>query len=435
MPNSVLVLESVEELDKPKDTEEHEEHEDHEEHEEPEEHEKPKEPEEPEEPEEHEDLEEPEEPVEHEEPEETEAMTAINTDLIPDFLTPTFILVGVNIVLPTMDLYRDLSMMTRLFNSEYSEHSAWIGFLFLFLFINFLFTSLAWWRLETAEDKRWSWLLLVLQVWPQSRAVRVIWLTWTGHPKAGEEKAKLDMEVGGLEPFLEAMPTAFAVYYLAFYRYSSSDMWQDIGGWNSFYAGNLSMSLAASLFLKGGPCAIIVSKGPLAGMLTPSFLVLMLSVILSVYSKIINMHFSPYIFVTYTVCICTFSMFLSLAALRNALGSWRTTWQIGTTYPALILLPMFTYFTFGAYRVQGGDVGLILSWKWTLTNMIISVLASFIKVSLHLPLYERTAQCLQIVNPEYLYNAEYIALFVALSVVVICASVLTTMSESWKAPC
>ena len=418
--DDIVVLEAVAKLEEPNETDDHEQHEESGEYEDHDGHE------------EHEKYEDPEE---NEEPEETEAITEVNTDLIPDFLTPTFILVGVNIVLPTMDLYRDLSMMTRLFNSEYSEYSGWIGFLFLCLLINFLFTSLAWWRLEAAEDKRWSWVLLLLQVWPQSRAVRVIWLNWTGHPKADEEKAKMDREVGGLEPFLEAMPTAFAAYYLAFYRYSNRPMWLVIGGWNSFIAGNLSISLAASLFLKGGPCAIIVSKGPLAGILTPSFLVLMLSVFFSLYSKILNMHFSPFIFVTYTVCICAFSLFLSLTALRNALGSWRTTWQIGTTYPALILLPMFTYFTFGAYRVQGGEVGLILSWKWTLTNMIISVLSSFIKVSLHLPLYERTAQCLQIVNPEYLYNAEYIALFVALSVVVICASVLTTMSESWKAPC
>ena len=374
---------------------------------------------------------------EHEErgdPEESETTTDVNTDLIPDYLTPTLILVGINIILPSLDLYRDISMMTRLFNTDYYEYSWWIGFLFLCLLINFFFTSLAWWRLETAGDKRWSWLLLLLQIWPQSRAVRVIWFTWTGDPKASQEKAKLDREVGGLEPFLEAMPTAFAAYYLAFYRYSNPTMWRVIGGWNTFNMGILSLSLAVSLFLKGGPCAVLSSKGPLAGILTPSFLLLFVCVVCTIFSKIINMHFSPQFFVTYTVCICGSSLLLSLLALRSALGSWRTSWRIGTTYPALLILPMFTYFMFGAYRVEGGEVGLVLSWKWTLANMVFSVSASFIKVGIHLPLYESTVQCLQIVNPQGTYKAEHIAAIFSTAIWFICASIPTTLPESWKAP-
>ena len=426
--------EEPEEPEEPEETEEQEEPgaaEETQEHNERENHEEPDEQEDPEDPEDSTEPGEPDQSDEFAEPEEPEAMTEVDTDLIPDYLTPTLILVGVNIVLPSLDLYRDITMMTRLFNIEYIEHNyLWIGFLFLCLLINFFFTSLTWWRLDTPQDKRWSWLLLLLQVWPQSRAVWVIWLTWTGNPKASQEKAKLDREVGGLEPFLEAMPTAFAAYYLAYYRYSNNDMWKVIGGWNTFYSGIFSLSLAVSLFLKGGPCAILASRGPLAGMLTPSFLVLYLSVICSIMSKIINMHWSPQIFVTYTVCICGSSLLLSLTALRNALGSWRASWKIGTSYPAILLLPMFTYFTFGAYRDEGGEVGLVLSWKWTLTNMLLSVMASFIKVGLHLPLYESTVQCIQIVNPEYLFNVDWIASFVVVAIGFICASVLFTLPES-----
>ena len=152
--------------------------------------------------------------------EEPVAVTQGGSDLIPDYLTPTIILVGVNIIVPTLHLYRDLTMITRLFNAGYSEYYGWTSFLLLGLLINFFFISLAWWRLESAADKRWSWLLLLLQVWPQSRALKVIWLLWTGDPSASQEKARLDREVGGLEPFLEAFPTALAVYYLAFYRQS-----------------------------------------------------------------------------------------------------------------------------------------------------------------------------------------------------------------------
>ena len=310
------------------------------------------------------------------------------------------------------------------------------NFLFLFLllglFINFFFISLAWWRLESAADKRWSWLLLLLQVWPQSRAVKVIWLVWTGDPNASKEKARLDREVGGLEPFLEATPTALAVYYLAFYRYSSHDLWLLVGGWNSHYAGINSLSLAVSLFLKGGPCSIIPSRGSLAGMLTPAFFSVLVSVLFTVYCKVINMHYSPSMFVTYTFCICTAGLLLSLTSLRKTLGCWKTVWMVGATYPALLLLPMFTYFTFGAYRIEGGEVGLILSWKWTFTNMAISVVASSIKAVLHLPLYKRSALCLKIINPDFLYSVEHLGHFYAYTIFCICVSVIATMTKFGK---
>ena len=39
---------------------------------------------------------------------------------------------------------------------------------------NFLFTTLAWWRLEPPQRKRWSWVFLLLQLWPQLRAFQVL---------------------------------------------------------------------------------------------------------------------------------------------------------------------------------------------------------------------------------------------------------------------
>ena len=41
--------------------------------------------------------------------------------------------------------------------------------------------------------------------------MRVLVLTWRGDPTARQEKAKLDRNVGGLEPFLEGMPTVFVI--------------------------------------------------------------------------------------------------------------------------------------------------------------------------------------------------------------------------------
>ena len=57
-----------------------------------------------------------------------------------------------------------------------------------------------------------------LQVWPQARAVRVLVLFWRRDPGAREEKARLDREVGGLEPFLEGMPTVLVIIYMSYYK-------------------------------------------------------------------------------------------------------------------------------------------------------------------------------------------------------------------------
>ena len=39
-------------------------------------------------------------------------------------------------------------------------------------------------------------------------------LIWRKDPRARQEKARLDREVGGLEPFLEAMPTYIVSTYM-----------------------------------------------------------------------------------------------------------------------------------------------------------------------------------------------------------------------------
>ena len=90
--------------------------------------------------------------------EEPLAVVPGDSDLIPDYLTPTIILVGVNIIVPTLDLYRDLTMITRLFNTGYSEYYGWTSFLLLGLFINFFFISLAWCRYIHTQVSLLTWV-------------------------------------------------------------------------------------------------------------------------------------------------------------------------------------------------------------------------------------------------------------------------------------
>ena len=337
-------------------------------------------------------------PEEPKSDQETEAVPETEaSDEIPDYLTPTVILIIFNIILPTVDVYRDLRMMFTLYS--FPQYWRWGLFLFSGVATNFVFTCLAWWRLESAQSKRWSWLVLLLQLWPQWRAARVLRMTWRGVPAAPQEKAKLDREVGGLEPFLEAIPTAFVVYCISYYRFSEPELWDRVGGWFPFFVGYYGACLTMTLFLKGGPCFILPSKGRAAGILTWRFATVILTIAITIYSKIMLMNLSLNSFVTYACSICSLSMLLALLPLRQAAGSWRKVLSLTTTYPALLLLPMFSYFTFAAHKTAEGVAGLILSWKWTWINMLLSFVGTTLRMLLSMAEAEASSLCRMIAFP------------------------------------
>ena len=89
--------------------------------------------------------------------------------LFEDVVTPALKLVIFNITLPCIDLYFDTRLIPRL-NPQY------LGCLLVIvsgLLLHFIFTCFAWWRLEPRAQKKWSWIFLILQIWPQMKAVEV----------------------------------------------------------------------------------------------------------------------------------------------------------------------------------------------------------------------------------------------------------------------
>ena len=224
-------------------------------------------------------------------------------------------------------------------------------------------------------------------------------MTWRGVPAAPQEKARLDREVGGLEPFLEAIPTAFVVYCISYYRFSEPELWDGVGGWFPFFVGYYGACLAMTLFLKGGPCFILPSKGLATGILTWRFATVILTIAITIYSKIMLMNLSLNSFVTYACSICSLSMLLALVPLRQAAGSWRKVLSLTTSYPALLLLPMFSYFTFAAHNTADGVAGLVLSWKWTWINMLLSFVGTTLRMLLSMAEAETASLCRMIAFP------------------------------------
>ena len=100
--------------------------------------------------------------------------------------------------------------------------------------------------------------------------------------------------------------------------------------------------VSMSLFLKTGPCFILSSKGPLSGIFSWLFLLLLLTMPCQVNMKILHINHRDYA-TSFFACISGLSLLLALFSLHQALGSWRILVKVVSSYPALLLLPVFTF--------------------------------------------------------------------------------------------
>lgn len=90
-------------------------------------------------------------------------------DDVEDVVTPALKMLIFNIFLPCIDIYFDASLVLRIYPQFWGCTLVLVSGLLL----HFIFTCRAWWRLEPREQKRWSWIFLLLQIWPQMKAIQV----------------------------------------------------------------------------------------------------------------------------------------------------------------------------------------------------------------------------------------------------------------------
>ena len=169
-----------------------------------------------------------------------------------------------------------------------------------------------------------------------------------------------------------------------------------VGFKGALLVGWVSSMVSMSLFLKNGPCFILPSKGLFAGIFTWKFLVVVITLPCQVNMKTYTYTFAY--FLSSSACICTLSLFLALFSLYKAVGCWKTLFRIISSYPALLLLPVFTCFTFGSYK--DGEDGLALSWKWTAVNILVSYFGANVRMLLQLEVFETKFNCSWILNPK-----------------------------------
>ena len=108
-----------------------------------------------------------------------------------------------NIIFTTWDQYSDIKFAYILF---VKGHSYWSLAVISPTILNFIFTAYSWYYFESKNQKKYSWIFLIFQLWPQICAIRIIISIVKNKADWKKDKALMDRSIGLLEPFLESIP-------------------------------------------------------------------------------------------------------------------------------------------------------------------------------------------------------------------------------------
>ena len=262
--------------------------------------------------------------------------------------------------------------------------------------LQFFSTVYKWYHVDKTETKMWSWIFLILQCWPQFRAIRVIRLLYKADPKANDKKRKMISDTSSTEPYLEAWPSimamtaiwmhavgtrSFSGYWLTlwtttvdyFDTQNAEVLYGDLGkNWFffSFSISFLTAGLGITKLLLVGPCPVLSQDGPVDGLFTWRFLFCFLGVLSSMFTKAffigvtINIHLQDFAIDTDSqvveLLLCLLLQFIpnlivSSISILLSTGFTRKFWKIIFDYPGVWLLPAATYYSVGPKEIQCGN--------------------------------------------------------------------------------
>ena len=257
---------------------------------------------------------------------------------------------------------------------------------------------------------------------------QALWLVLKRDPDAGKACETLTREVSSLEPYLEALPSLGVMMYISLTEphlfFSSS---YRINFTRAYWITTFTMTL----FLKSGPCFFIPSQGCLSGIATWRFAAVFIVNLYGLHSKV-SWPREGLNLVVNIFCVYFSSAIIALASLYQALGGFRDTTKLIVNYPALVILPIFGYFTFGKiHECQG----VALNWNWTFVNMLVSLTLTTALGLLDLSQSQPQIRSLQIWVTEYPGSEHFLrgytyASYVSAAVMII-FSVLLTLLLYW----
>ena len=84
------------------------------------------------------------------------------------------------IMTPSWDVYSDWAVTIQLFLRGDPLYAI---SMMVPQILNVVFTFFMWKKLEKEKAKRWSWILVIIQCWPQFFAARIVWMILNGERK------------------------------------------------------------------------------------------------------------------------------------------------------------------------------------------------------------------------------------------------------------
>ena len=308
-----------------------------------------------------------------------------------------------DVVVPTVDVYSDLSLIITWYMQG---HWKYASAMLIPVLLNFLATCYTWWRLEKKKDKKLTWILLVAQVWPQYRAIKVIVHVLRSHPGAEEKKKLLLRELGGLEPFLESAPSILILTVVFVHALESDGVKvrenrknfmivfgdgsaQGMALFFTTYAVSIvAGSFGITKFLLNGPCRVMPEGGSFGGLCTGRFILAYFAIMFTSMGKSTLLALVTAIgecpvrnlLLTFLGLNVLPQLIISVVCVSQATGCTRKLFKVFFNYPAICLLPTLTYFTVAprsrrCCRTRPEEMKcrqLILSTKASALNMLLS---------------------------------------------------------------
>ena len=106
-------------------------------------------------------------------------------------------------ILPTLDVHGDASLVGPWYNYGHYRYAALMT---IPMALNYILTFIKWCAVENRSDKKWTWILVILQLWQQWRVLKVITLIFKKDARAQDKKKTLLKDLSGIEPFFESAP-------------------------------------------------------------------------------------------------------------------------------------------------------------------------------------------------------------------------------------
>ena len=284
------------------------------------------------------------------------------------------------------------------------------------LLLQFLSTTYKWVQMEEKRNKRWSWIPLVLQFWPQWRALGIMKLDWKNDSKTEEKKRELKREVLSNEPFLEAFPSMLILQIIVtlagsdtrFRAYCSDNpedeecqmnkmgwienapeycekfpednqcaVFEGFGGMIplgiSIWTSITTVSFGIIKFLQIGPYSVLSDKGLCFGMLKWRFVIAFITVFstiifklsfvsllfgLVVCSILTDDFFDSYVHKNHISILLSYGLLIipnlmySIISITTSTGMNNKLVKLVIRYPASLVLPLCTFFVIGPQKLS-----------------------------------------------------------------------------------